>query len=117
MTRAGVYCRISKDVAGDALGVKRQRDDCIAYCAERGYDAPRFYEENNCSASSYARKGRPEFDRMIQDARAGELDVIVLYDLDRLTRVPRVGEDIIDLAEAHGVTIIDGNGTHDLTTG
>src|SRR5829696_4329431 len=114
--RAAVYCRISKDDQGDALGVKRQREDALAYCAEHGYEAPTFYEENNRSASSYARRNRPEFDRMIETARAGELDVIVLYDLDRLTRVPRVGEDIIDLA-AKGLTIIDGNGTHDLTTG
>jgi len=113
---AAVYCRISKDDQGDALGVKRQRDDAAAYCAEHGYEAPVFYEDNDYSASSYAVKNRPEFDRMIESARAGELDVIVLYDLDRLTRVPRVGEDIIDLA-AKGLTIIDGTGTHDLTTG
>jgi site-specific DNA recombinase len=116
VTRAAVYCRISKDDEGDGRGVERQRQDAAAYRAEHGYETPEVYEDNDYSASSYAVKNRPEFDRMIESARSGELDVIVLYDLDRLTRVPRVGEDIIDLA-AKGLTIIDGTGTHDLTTG
>src|SRR5215211_1379755 len=53
---------------------------------------------------------------MVADARAGMLDVLVLYDLDRLTRVPRVGEDIIDLASG-GLSVVDGNGVYDLQSG
>jgi len=116
VVRVAIYCRISKDDEGDALGVKRQQKEALTFCAEHGYEEPTFFEDNDVSASRYSRKRRPEFDRMLDAARAGELDVIVLYDLDRLTRVPRVGEDIIDLASG-GLTIIDGNGVHDLTTG
>jgi site-specific DNA recombinase len=115
MATAGIYTRISEDTEGESLGVERQHEDALTILDENGIDAAtELYTDNNRSASSYARKNRPEFDRMLDDARAGKLDGIVVYDLDRLTRVPRVGEDIIDLAE--GMTVLDGTGVFDLTT-
>jgi site-specific DNA recombinase len=116
MPAAAIYTRISKDDEGDTQGVERQRQDAAAYCAEHGYEDPVVFVDNDRSASSYARKDRPAFDQMLADARAGQLDVLVLYDLDRLTRVPRVGEDIIDLA-AGGLSVVDGNGVYDLQSG
>jgi hypothetical protein len=40
---------------------------------------------------------------MITDAKAGKFDVIVAYSSSRLTRRPRENEDLIELAERHGI--------------
>ncbi len=40
MTTAAIYCRISKDDAGTALGVHAHEDRCLRLAELRGYGAP-----------------------------------------------------------------------------
>jgi site-specific DNA recombinase len=60
---------------------------------------------------------RDAWDKMMVAAAAGELRSVLVWKLDRFTRSPRQMEDLIDLAEHHGV-VIDGphSGHIDLTT-
>jgi DNA invertase Pin-like site-specific DNA recombinase len=116
--KAAIYLRISDDRAGDAGGVTRQRQDCLAYAERHGLEIVEVYEDNDISASAYARKNRPAYRKMIGAAKAGELDVIVAWHLDRLYRQPRELEDLVDLVEARGggLAIHTLSGPFDLTT-
>lgn len=105
-TRVALYLRQSSDVDGDELAIKRQREQCLDLVARRGWavDEARIYIDNNVSASS--RKPRPSYQRMVSAVQAGEVDVVVAWNLDRLTRRPRELEDWLDWHEAHGVNLL-----------
>lgn len=105
---AATYERISDDREGRELGVDRQRKDNRAVAEREGLTlvggAP--YTDNDLSASTKAKKARPEYQRLLADARAGRFQVIVAYTQGRLTRTPREYEDLIDLATQHGIRFL-----------
>ena len=93
-TRVALYARISDDADGDAKGVERQRADMLDL-ADRNNWIVTEYTDNDRSASRYATGRREKFDRMLADVRAGTVDVILVADLSRYTREPRIVEDLI----------------------
>jgi site-specific DNA recombinase len=101
--RAGVYARISEDRDGEGLGVKRQVRDCVTECERRGWVVQESYRDND--VSSYGRKARPAYQRMLADAQAGKINAIVCWSVDRLIRHPRELEEIIDLYTIHGISL------------
>lgn len=98
----GIYCRISADREGRELGVARQEEDARVVAERRGAVVADVYIDNDISASTRSRKARPGYKRMLADAEAGKIDVIIAYTSSRLTRKPREHEDLIDLAEQYG---------------
>lgn len=113
MTSAAVYLRISSDPTGQALGVARQREDCVALCTSKGW-TPVEYVDNDVSASSA--KKRPAYERMLADIRDGAIGAVVAWDLDRLHRRPIELERFMDLADAHRLALATVSGDVDLST-
>lgn len=106
MGTAAIYCRISEDPEGEALGVARQEADCRALAEKQGLTVVEVYPENDTGASTASRKkSRPEYDRMLADARAGKFDVILAYSNSRLTRRPLEMEALIELYNTYKVRI------------
>ncbi len=103
MTRAAIYARISQDRDGDSLGVARQQKDCRQLCVDRGWSVAREYIDNNLSATA-RRVVRPEYQRLLEDIASGEIDAVVVYDLDRLTRRPIELEGFVNTCALAGVT-------------
>ncbi len=103
--RAAKYRRISDDSEGLELGVGRQDADLDEFARQHGYEVVSDYVDNDAGASTRSRKPRPGFDQLLVDARAGKFDVIISYTASRLTRRPRENEDLIDLAQNHGIRI------------
>ncbi len=66
--------------------------------------------------SASSGRTRPAYERLLADARAGRIDGLVVWDVDRLTRTPRELEDIIDLAEKRGLQLANVGGDIDLAT-
>ncbi|CQD21636.1 phiRv1 integrase [Mycolicibacterium conceptionense] len=95
-----MYLRQSKDADGNELAVTRQREDCLKLCHDRGWTDTVEYCDNNVSASKRS-TARPAYRRMLADVKAGQIQGIVVWDLDRLYRQPRELEDLIDLADEH----------------
>lgn len=112
--KAGIYARISQDIAGTELGVTRQQDDCRAEATRRGWEIARTYVDNDISATRS--KVRPEYQRMLDDVASGLIDALVVWDIDRLTRTPRELEDVIDLADKFGLALANVGGDIDLST-
>jgi site-specific DNA recombinase len=111
--RAAVYLRQSQDQENNRLAITRQREDCYKLCAQRGWTATEF-SDNNISAST--RRPRPAYRRMLNEIGAGHFDAVVVWDLDRLYRQPRELEDFIDLADKHRLALATVTGDCDLST-
>jgi site-specific DNA recombinase len=114
---AGIYLRISDDREGKRLGVQRQEKDNRALAARLGVRMFDLYTDNDISASVGSTKPRPDYDRLLTDARSGRIKVIIAYSTSRLTRRPREHEDLIDLAVRHGIRFhFVASPTYDLNT-
>jgi site-specific DNA recombinase len=111
--KAAIYARISKD-DGSALGVGRQVEDCEREAIRRGWTVAECYVDNDVSATRA--KSRPSYERLVRDIQANRIDALVVWDVDRLTRNPRELEDVIDLADRHGLRLANVGGEIDLST-
>ena len=94
----------------------RQRDDCLALVEREGWELVGIYTDNDLSASRYASKKRPEYEKAVQLVRDGGVDRLVAWATDRLYRRPSDLEELIDLADAGRVTVTTLHGDIDLST-
>ena len=76
MRRAALYVRVSTDRQTAENQVAEVRQLAVA----RGFE-PVIYEEVECAA-----KARPVLDRMLADVRAGRVQAVAVWALDRLHR-------------------------------
>lgn len=60
-----------------------QVDDCRAVVEQRGWAVSGVYEDAGVSGSA---RSRPALDRLVADAKAAKVDVVVVWKLDRLAR-------------------------------
>lgn len=82
--RAALYPRVSHhDQAEFGFSLEAQKKHLIQLCELKGYEIVDIYEDAGISAKD---TNRPEFQRMMNDVKKGNVDVIVCYKLDRLTR-------------------------------
>lgn len=102
--RAAIYARISRDSSGEALGVERQLAACRRLADERGWRVTQEYVDNDISA--YSGKRRPEYERMMADIRAGQVDAVLAYHQDRLTRRPIELEQFTEACAAAGMVTL-----------
>lgn len=116
-----MYLRQSKDKDGNEVRVGDQRSDLTKLCIDRGWTWTE-YKDNDYGASvrmpgsAKLSKARPKYRQMVADIKAGRLDAIAVWDADRLVRHPRELEDIIDLADLHGLALATCSGDFDLST-
>ena len=84
MSRAAIYARVSdkSQDAEDKTSISEQISDMEAHCERRGLTIVARYQEVGRGWS----KKRPEFQRMLADARQGRFDTIVCWKSDRLSR-------------------------------
>lgn len=110
--RTAAYARISLD-RRDGAGVGRQLTDSRAWAAETGLDGVREFIDN--SRSAYNPKSvRPEFEALMGLVRAGDIQQIAVWKLDRLyRRVTELSDTLLKAAEqGRGVVVVETrNGT------
>lgn len=92
----------------------RQEEDCRTLCARKDWDVVGVYPDNDVSA--YSGAPRPQWQELLADVRAGRVDAIVCWHVDRLTRSPRELEDVIELADRYGLDLATVSGEIDLAT-
>ena len=109
---AAIYCRISLDRAGAGLGVARQQEDCRELATRLGWPVADVYVDNDVSA--YSGKPRPAWQQLLAHVESGTVDAVLCWHVDRLTRSPRELEDVIDLADRHGLALATVTGDIDL---
>lgn len=112
--RALIYTRVSLDQTGEGKSVARQEEACRSFADARGYDVVGVETD---SQSAYSDRVRSGWERAKAAADRGEVDIIVGWRLDRLTRSMAELEQLIDLTERSGCSVTTVMGDLDLTTG
>ena len=100
MKTAAIYCRVSTDnQESEGTSLQTQLEACLQYCQDKGYNvAYRFSEA--CSGLTLE---RPKLNEMRTIVRAGDINVAVVYCLDRLSRDPVHGVILTEELEKHEV--------------
>jgi site-specific DNA recombinase len=114
--RAAIYTRISLDQTGEGAGVERQAEDCRKLIEQREWSAVAAHSDNSISAAGKRR--RPGFDALLGQVERGELDVIVAWAWDRLSRNRRDEVRLIEACKEHAVsvTLVRGAGDLDMSS-
>ena len=100
--KAAIYCRVSTDdQEKEGTSLKTQMQSCLDYCHEKGYEVSHRFSE----AYSGLTLDRPKLRELQELIRAGYIDVIVIYCLDRITRDPTHGVILTQEFERLNVTL------------
>ena len=111
--RAVIYTRASLDRTGEGKSNARQFEECQRLLDFKRWDL--VSHEADISISAYGEKDRPAWNRVLGMVAAGEVDVVVAWHLDRLTRNMGDLEKLILLCEKHDVPVATATGDIDLT--
>ena len=103
VNRAAIYARVSdKSQDGeDKTSIAEQTGDMEAYCESKGLTITARYQEVGRGWS----KKRPEFQRMLADARRERFDTIVCWKSDRLSRGMYPAAALMEVVEAHQIRL------------
>jgi DNA invertase Pin-like site-specific DNA recombinase len=110
-----IYLRQSFDRHGDRLAVQRQLADLQRLAAQRGLDVVLVIEDNDTSATNLRRK-RKGYTQLMAMVKAGQVDIILSWAVDRLVRRMADLEALIDTIEAAQVSVLTLSGDLDLST-
>lgn len=104
---AGIYIRVStEDQAREGFSLGEQEEKLRQLCKYKDFEIFKVYKDAGISAKNM--KDRPAFQQMLEDMKAGKLNYIVAYKLDRVTRSVRDLEVLIStLEEYHCYLICD----------
>lgn len=109
MKRCAIYTRKSSDEGLEQgfNSLDAQREACEAYVLSQvgeGWTAlPQTYDDGGYSGGSM---DRPGLQKLLLDIRAGRIDVVVVYKIDRLTRALADFARIVETFDAHEVSFV-----------
>ncbi len=100
--KAATYCRVSTDnQEREGTSLQTQLENCVTYCQSKGYEI--------CNRFSEAYSGlsleRPELEKLRELVRNDDIQVVVVYCLDRLSRDPTHGVILTQELEKHHVKL------------
>lgn len=101
--RAVIYARVSSDPRQQLRSVSQQLDECTAECERRGWPVVKVFKDNDRSASRYATKNRPEYEKLITFLRLGNADVLVTWESSRAQRDLEAYVRLRKVAEENGL--------------
>ena len=107
--RCAVYTRKSSEegLEQEFNSLDAQREACEAYVASQRHEGwtalPALYDDGAYSGGTM---DRPALQRLLEDVRAGKIDVVVVYKVDRLTRSLTDFAKIVEIFDAKGVSFV-----------
>jgi site-specific DNA recombinase len=109
LARCAIYTRKSTehnlDLAFTSLDA--QREACEAYIKRQAHEGwraiPGRYDDGAFSGASL---DRPALQQLLADVRAGTIDTVLVYKVDRLTRSLADFAKLIELFDTHGVSFV-----------
>jgi site-specific DNA recombinase len=107
--RCAIYTRKSTehnlDLAFNSLDA--QREACEAYIKSQAHEGwrlvPDRYDDGGLSGASL---DRPALQKLLADVRAGKINTVVVYKVDRLTRSLADFAKLVELFDQHGVSFV-----------
>jgi len=109
LARCAIYTRKSTEynleLAFNSLDA--QREACEAYIKSQAHEGwrliPGRYDDGAFSGASL---DRPALQQLLADVRAGKIDIVLVYKVDRLTRSLADFAKLIELFDVHGVSFV-----------
>ena len=104
----GLYLRVStEDQAKEGFSLPEQKERLEALCKFKGYKIYDYYTDAGISAKTG--NYRPEFDRLIEDAKNKKINTIIALKLDRLSRSIYDWENLLKTSEKYGFDLVCAN--------
>ena len=104
----GLYLRVStEDQAKEGFSLPEQKERLEALCKFKGYKIYDYYTDAGISAKTG--NHRPEFDRLIEDAKNKKINTIIALKLDRLSRSIYDWENLLKTSEKYGFDLVCAN--------
>ena len=111
----GLYMRVStEDQAKEGFSLPEQKERLEALCKFKGYKIYDYYQDAGISAKTG--NHRPEFDRLIEDAKSGKINTVIALKLDRLSRSIYDWENLLKTSEKYGFDLVCANDDINTTT-
>src|SRR3954453_20708935 len=107
--RCAIYTRVSTDqgLEQEFNSLDSQRESAEAYVKSQAHEGwrclPALYDDGGFSGGSLE---RPALQRLLSDIRAKQVDVVVVYKVDRLTRSLADFAKLVELFDQHGVSFV-----------
>src|SRR5690242_9666118 len=107
--RCAVYTRKSTDegLDMDFNSLDAQREACEAYIASQRAEGwslvPDRYDDGGVPGGTLE---RPALQRLLANVKAGKIDIVVVYKIDRLSRSMLDFLNLVELFEAHNTTFV-----------
>ncbi|MGN6358140.1 MAG: recombinase family protein [Novosphingobium sp.] len=107
--RCAVYTRKSTEegLEQDFNSLDAQREACAAYVLSQRHEGwnllPDLYDDGGFTGGNM---DRPGLKQLLADVRAGRVDIVVVYKVDRLTRSLADFAKIVDVLDAAGVSFV-----------
>ena len=100
MNDVAIYIRVSNTEQTE----ESQRQPCIDYCKEHGWNIIKVYSDH--AKSAYKNVRRPQYEKVLASVRQKSIDHIVVWSLDRwCRRGPRELRSTIDYLASYGVQL------------
>ncbi|MGM7719388.1 recombinase family protein [Metabacillus sp. Hm71] len=82
--KTAIYIRVStEEQVKEGYSISAQKQKLKAFCIAQDWDVVGIYADEGISAKD---TNRPQLQQMIKDIESGEIDCVLVYRLDRLTR-------------------------------
>ena len=107
--RCAIYTRKSSEEGLEQAfnSLDAQREACAAYIASQRHEGwgllPEAYDDGGISGGTLE---RPALQRLLADIRAGKVDLVIVYKVDRLTRSLADFAKIVDVFDAQGASFV-----------
>ena len=102
---ARVYIRVStEDQAREGFSLGEQEEKLLQLCKFKELEVYKVYKDAGISAKDM--EHRPQFQEMLKDMKEGNLNYIVAYKLDRITRSVRDLEELISVLEQYNCFLL-----------
>ena len=117
--RCAIYTRKSTEqgLEQEFNSLHNQREAGEAYIKSQAHEGwqllPAAYDDGGASGGSL---DRPSLQRLLAEVRAGRVDVIVVYKVDRLTRSLADFAKLVELFDQHGVSFVSVTQAFNTTT-
>ncbi len=97
----------TEDQAKEGFSLPEQKERLEALCKFKGYKIYDYYTDAGISAKTG--NYRPEFDRLIEDAKNKKINTIIALKLDRLSRSIYDWENLLKTSEKYGFDLVCAN--------
>ena len=117
--RCAIYTRKSTEEGLEQAfnSLDAQREACANYILSQRHEGwtllPDLYDDGGFTGGNM---DRPGLKQLLADVRAGRVDVVVVYKVDRLTRALADFAKIVQVFDAHGVSFVSVTQAFNTTT-